>query len=396
MADTLVESSVDGNTETGQLLWGPYWSDPMTGMIIWSESTGSDLNYTRTTDGGSTWVDGVIDNIDLLNSACWYDKETPGDTGTLIHIAYIDGTLGDSVNYVNIDVSDATIGTIRVVDGTITASSAALNRITITKTRSDNIMVAFSTQTEIECYKSSDQFATAGTNIADPYESPTEEDWLFLFPANTADDNDAAGVFWDRSADVLSIKMYDDSANSWTETTIQTGMVDDLSFPQYDGAIRHSDGNLLVAAHSDADTTGDDLLTWDIAVDSIASPTITAKANVFTNQSESIQAAVMVNQQNDDVYIAHLKGGVFGSSLEVVYHKSEDGMDTWGAENEYGQDAPDDNRLVKGGRSIDDSGGRIQWVWYNDDLLNIYVNLVNDVEISPSSEGDAIFFSHNF
>ena len=34
-----------------------------------------------------------------------------------------------------------------------------------------------------------------------------------------------------------------------------------------------------------------------------------------------------------------------------------------------------------GGRTVGDSGGRIQWSFFDDDDADVYVNLVNDIEI---------------
>jgi hypothetical protein len=317
-----------------------------------------------------------------MQVAAWYDKETPGDAGTLVHIAWSDSD--DNVLYATVDVSDGTVGTIRTVDTGVTiGTTSSLERVAITKTVSGNIIVAFSTQVEIECYKSSDNFATAGTDIADVFETATEEDWVLLFPADV-DAGDACALFWDRSADEISLKMYDDSGNTWTETSISGSMVDDANHMNMDGSIRHSDNHLLMAAHSDDDTTTDDLKTWDLTVNSIAAPTVTAKTNVVTDQAESAQCSVFINQQNDDVYVAYLKGGTWTATVDVVFHKSANGMGTWAGESAYSESAADDFRLVHAGRTVGDAGGRYQPSFYDDDDLDIYINETNDVEIAAA------------
>ncbi len=179
--------------------------------------------------------------------------------------------------------------------------------------------------------------------------------------------------------------MYDDSGDSWTETSIAGSMVDDASHINMDGAVRHSDSHVLLAAHSNDDSTTDDLRTWDLTVDSIASPTVTAKANVVTDQAESGQAAVFINQQADDVYVAYLKGGQWNVTVDVVYHISTDDMDSWGAEQAYSEQAADDVRRVQAGRVVGDDGGRYQPAFYDDDDTDIFVNEVNDIEIAGGS-----------
>ena len=176
--------------------------------------------------------------------------------------------------------------------------------------------------------------------------------------------------------------MWDDSAGTWTETSISGSMTADSVHVNMDGSVRHSDNHILMAVHSNDDNAGDDLLTWDLTVDSIASPTVTAKTNVFTNQSESAQVSVHINQQNNDVRIAHLKGGTWQSTVDVVFHISTDGMGTWGSEQAYSEAAADDLRLCPAGRTVGDAGGRYQPAFYDDDGSDIFVNEVNDIEIA--------------
>ncbi len=383
MADTLAVDLVFTALDLGNSLWGPYWSDASTGVIVYMDN-GADLSFERTTDKGAAWTKTEIQAGNGEHIAVWYDKETPGDTGTLLHIAWldnVDAAGSEDARYVTVDVADGSVGTIRTVDGTLTVSGFSQeNRIAITKTVNGNIIVAFETQTEIACYKSADNFATAGTSIADVYETAAQEDWCLLFPADV-DAGDACALFMDRDGGAITLKMYDDSADSWTETAIVSISPDQL-YIGMDGAIRHSDKHLLAVFHNNNDTTTDDLKAYDLTVNSIASPTVTAKTDVFTNQAESAQAAIFINQQNDDVYVTYLKGGTWEATVDVVYHKSTDGMGTWDAESAYSESAADDFRLVSSGRSVGDSGGRFQPAFFDDDDVDIYVNEVNDVEIA--------------
>lgn len=384
MADLSVEGEVSSSTDE-RGLWGTYWSDKDTGLLVFSDNL-SDISFARTTDAGATWVTTEIEEGDARTLAVWYDKETPGDTGTLVHIAWLD-SVGGVAFYITVDVSNAAQGTKRtIVSGLTVSTTPSLIKTAITKTVSGNLIFALSTQSEIDCLRSIDS-GVNWTDRADPFETATEEDWLLLFPTNTADDSDAVGVFWDRSADEISMKMYDDSANTWTETSISGSMIDDAVHRNMDGGVLHSNGHIYFLAHSDDDSANDDLMAWDLTVDSIASPTVTAKTNIFTDQAESTQVAVVINQQNDDVYVGYLKGGTWLATMDVVYHKSTDGMTTWEAEQAYSENAADDLRILHGGRTVGDDGGRIQFSFYNDDLTEIFVNLTNDIEIVAASGG---------
>jgi len=381
MADTVVEAAVSGAAGSRAVVWGPYYISPTRAMEVYGDVAES-LVFRLTVNAGVTWAKTTIQSgINLKRMGVHFDQETPGDTGTLLHISYFDLTSNEA-RYVTVDISDGTIGTIRLIDSGITVGGGnSDNRMDITKTRNGNLIVAFSTQSEIECYRSVDAGVT-WVDRADVFETATEEDYAILFPANTGDDADAAAFFWDRDGDGISVKMYDDSANTWTETSILTGMADDATDISMDGSTRHSDGFLLGFAHSDEDAATDDLRTWTVNPNSIASPAVVIKTNIFDNQDESGMGCMLINQQNDFVYVAYIKGGIFKATTDVVFHISTDGMTTWGAEQAYSEGAPDDIRVVQAGRTIGNGGGFFQPIWDNDDLEDLLVNLVNDVFIN--------------
>ena len=380
MADTLVEGNVQASLDLATGLWGPYWSDKDTAVIVFV-SNATDISYARTTNGGANWATTQIKAGTAKQVACWFDKETPGDTGTLVHVVWAEAN-GVDFLYRTIDVSDNTLGTERTIDSTVTFhSNGWLTRLAITKTVNGNLLAALSTQTEIECYRSTDSGAN-WTDRADVFEIVAEEDRVLLFPAATADGADACALFWDGSENAISIKMYDDSANSWTETAVSAATGSTFRL-QMDGAIRHSDSHLLMAFHNALANPSDDLQTYDLTVDDIATPTVTAKTNVMTDENGSGFCAVFINQQNDDVYISWLSGGTLFASVDAVYKKSTDDMGAWGTEQAYSE-TTDDLRPIQAGRTVGDDGGRYQPVFLNDDTTTIYINLVNDIEIAAA------------
>lgn len=379
MADTLVQTDVY-TSQDGVGMWGPYWISETVGLIVHNDG-GNDIGFSRTTNAGVDWTRTEIEVGTHRQCAAWFDQETPGDTGTKVHIIYADGA-SNEFNYVDVDVSDASVGTIIVIDSGVTvAGSNNENRCSITKARNGNLIAAFSTLLEIECYRSVNAGAT-WVDRADVFETATERDWCLLFPANV-DDGDVAAFFWDQSANEIDVKMYDDSANTWTPTLILASMFADTSHMSMDGSVRHSDGLILGCAHSDKDTTTDDLRTWTVNPNSIASPTIdTSTANVMTNEAESAQCGMLINQQNDDVYICWLSGNpTWLATVDVVYKISTNDMAGWGSEQAYSEAAADDFRLCPAGRTVGNDGGFFQPAFYDDVAVDIYVNLVNDVAI---------------
>ena len=395
VADTSVEGAVSGLADFATGVWGPYWSDISTGVIIFLDD-GDDIAFARTTDKGANWATTEIDVGDTQQIAAWYDKETPGNSGTLVHITWMDsfdgGTNPGTVYYRTLDVADGSLGTQQTVDSTATINSNTFSqRCAITQAVNGDIVVAFShtgTTSGVQCYKSSDNFATAGTNTADVYETASEEDWLLLFPADV-DAGDVAGVFWDRSSDEITIKMFDSSADggngTWTEfaTPIATSQFDDSVHINMDGSVLLSDNTIYLTWHSNDDSAGDILQTAVLTVDSISAPSSAVASPVFSGQPESAQVGILIDQNNNDVYVSHLKGGGFWqSTMNLVYHKSTDSMGSWGAEQAYSEATADDLRTCSAGRIASTDGGRFQPAFFNSDLSEIFVNEVNDVELA--------------
>lgn len=360
-------------------------------MIVFLSSTDT-LMYAKTTDGGATWGStGTISSTgDLVYLSAWFDQETPGDSGTLIHMAYLDRD-NDQCLYRTIDISDASLGTERSSLGDVTAVeiNGSTNKVAITKARNGNLIVAFTTEADNDCVRSTNGGVT-WIDRANPFESANQPDWLLLYPANV-DAGDIAGIFWDASADAISVKMFDESGNTWNETAILSSMVEDAYDINMDGAVMHSDGKIYCVAHSNDDDAGDDLRAFIVNPNSIASPGIdTTPANIFTNQAESAGAAIQIDQFRDNIRVAHLKGNpTWTATVDVVYHESTDKMASWGSEQAYSEAAADDLRRVHAGRTVggNNEGGFFQPVFFNDDLSDLFVNTVNDVSITKPGAG---------
>jgi hypothetical protein len=387
-ADTTVSSVAFATTHNVAGLWGPYWIDTLTGLIVFVDS-GFDVNVARTTNGGATWTPTEVEDGVHRQMSVWFDQETPTDSGTLVHILWLDSadTAGSQdAKYVNVDISDGAVGTIRTVDGGITVSTTGdANKAAITKAVNGTLVAAFSTQNEIQAYKSTDLFVTPTHIVNDVFESGTQEDFLNLFPANV-DAGDVAGIFFDRSANEVSVKMFDDSEGTWSETSIVAAADGGQTYNMMDQAVRHSDRFILGCQWNDYDAATADLVTYTVNPNSIATPPVnTGTAAVVENLAESVQCAMLINQQTNDVYVAYLKGNtLWETDADVVYQASTDDMATWNGETAYSETL-DDARRVHAGRTVGDSGGFFQPAWFDVDDADVFVNLVNDVAITAAA-----------
>jgi hypothetical protein len=96
----------------------------------------------------------------------------------------------------------------------------------------------------------SDNGGTSFTQLstADPHESGLK-DFVWPFPGDLADENDFGWAYHDITANAISVKMYDATAATITETAIAGTYVDD--FQQYSsGALgMQSDGTAIWAVN---------------------------------------------------------------------------------------------------------------------------------------------------
>ena len=293
--------------------------------------------YQKSVDNGLTWsLPVAITSADTTAAAIgiWYDKWTSGGTGTRIHVAHV-GLVTNDVHYNYLDTADDSMGSDVVAQVGTSATGAA--QVSICKTRGGNLLLAANIDTgaEIFCVRSVDNGAN-WTSRNTPLEAAN--DIFILLPANLADNQDAWCIFQDISADEVSLKTYDDSANSWAETSISGSIVEAgpaTANPQLAAVIRHSDGHALVAAWNGRDVGTADLKTWDIT----DSGTITAKTDVVSNTDDCNLIHLYIDQSTNDVYAVYVGKSdgseVIGTSAGFYYKRSTDGMATWGSEQTH-------------------------------------------------------------
>lgn len=298
-------------------------TDPSVVYFVYIDRSDFDLKYRKSTDGGASWSAATtIRTGSVASVSVWADWWTPGDTGTTIHTLCVDDGV-DDVFYRPLDTASDTLGTESTVYAGTTLSNTS---VSITKTRGGNLLAAWETN-ERAAYKSTDG-GVNWSSIASPMEADNN-DQIDLYPANLADNQDAWAIYFDNSDHEFSLKTYDDSANSWSEASIVTGITYDFFLRPHMGAVRHSDGHLLFVTSIQSDVATNDLLTFDIGDAS----SITAKTNVITDADDWGAARVFIDQRNNDVYVSHAGKSdgseTWASSVKIYSHKSSDGMASW-------------------------------------------------------------------
>jgi hypothetical protein len=342
MADVTIEASSSASIARS---WrSVVYVSPLVGYWFHIDGDG-DFSYCKTTNGGSSWGASVQigpDDTDIAYDV-WFDKWTPGDTGTLIHMAWF-GSSADDVFYRTLETAGGadTLGTQRTVFNGATAVAGRGAFVSLTKTRSGYLYVAYDIDAGAEkgFQRSTDAGVNWSADLASTFVEATLDEVL-LFPAsNTGDDNDCWAIYLDASADALTLKMWDSSAGSATESaTIQTHVDNATDFVGqhgYNASVRHSDGHLILAALSERDTATADHQVYDIN----GTGSITALTSITTNIDDHYYPVVFIDQATDHIYVAYhgkrdgsenLYDGSAGTGTKIYYTKSTDGGTSWTA-----------------------------------------------------------------
>lgn len=295
------------------------------------------LYWTKSSDNGFTWTNPIaIRTLGTSNSgfAIWYDKWTPGDSGTKIHVWAFDAS-ADDVIYRTVDTNDDSLGTLAVVFAGASTATAPSTCISGTKAIGGNLYVAFDIDggTEVGFYHSTDAGATWA--VRTDVNEAANSDYYLLAPGFAADTQDIICIFWDRSADEISRKLFDASGNAWSETSIAGSMVDvatSTSGTHFSIAVDDANNKILLAAWSASDTANADLRFW-----TIDETTITEQTNVVLNSTDD-QGMCAVGLATDTSTIYVFYGGksdgseTFATAINIYYKTSTDGGATWGSE----------------------------------------------------------------
>lgn len=370
MADIQVDSLVHTDTHGVLQPRSLVWISPTTGYIFFLDGA-SDFKYRKTTDSGVTWTDEVnIDSSTVQKFAIWFDKWTPDDTGTLIHMVVVESST-DDVDYFRLDTADdALTGPITIQAEGSMDTSFQWNETccSIVKSRGGNLYVGWWADNDGE--SGFERSTNGGDNwsarATSGFIDGNATDRIMFLPGNEADNNDIWSLYQDVSANAITLKVHDDSANTWAESSTIMSATETAFHFQFDCMVRHSDGHGILVAWNDNNTSTADIEVFDIT----NSGAFTAKTNVVSNVTAYPNCCLLINQQNDDLYVAYTNGQTTGA---IVYQLSTDDGGTWGGETAFSVTS-DDHRNVFGGTSIQDAGGRWQPVWYNDDLTDLITN----------------------
>lgn len=295
----------------------------------------NDVVFVKSTDGGWTWsAPTVVFAGTVTNLSIWYDRWS-GINGGLIHCAYTESGGHDTL-YRSIDTESAdALGTqTTIFAGTSVASGGQL---TITRARGGNLYcrTCIDAGAEGGFFRSTDVGANWGSRTIN--EALATTDQMILMPGFAADDQDIIGIFWDASANEISRQLYDNSANSWAETSIATSMTDTVAagghFPHFDAFVDLENSRVVTSAWSAVDAANADLRCWTVTESAITETT----ANIVLNSVDDQMLCNICKNLASGEWIAFYCGKsdgseTVGASVNVYSKRSGDGGATWSSE----------------------------------------------------------------
>jgi len=377
MADVTLRTN--GTSEFGAGFRPMFWTSDLIGYAIFKNGS-EDLVYKKTTDGGASWGSDVTIRLDsaLRKFDCWADWDTTDDFGSEIHIAWIGSS---AVGYRSLDTASDTLSTevtIQSVSGTDSTSNYTSSIISICKARGGDLGCAFYNEdagTDTSGFEvSSNGGATWVPKDAGVWEGEAER--LILHPSNASNTNDFLGLSWDHSASEVDRKLFDSTGNSWSTTLITGGAI--ISFTGrthgWGACFRKSDNHSILIFQNAGDTAGTDLECWDVASDSI-----TAKTDVWSNENDHIGVTIAIDQNTDNLYAVF--GGdtaeTVGSAINIYRSLSDDGGGSWVTKVQINEGSADN----------------FQEVWVDTSVGGVKAGLIAVAWINVTPAPDEVLFS---
>lgn len=292
--------------------------------------------FTKSTDNGLTWsLPKLISSgsNDHQYLAVWYDRWS-GISGDLIHVAYTDVTTDDT-RYRSIDTANSdTLSTETTIFAG--ASSVSGGDLSIVRATGGNLYVHTVIDAGVEggFYRSTDVGATWGARTVN--EAIATTDQIILLPGWNTDTQDVMAVFWDASANEVSRQMHDDSANTWSETSISLSMFENTgTAPQFAAAADVTNTRNVLIAWSNVDLLNSDLRCWTLTPSAI-----TAKTDLVTDSTDDQGMCMLSIRAGGSEWWAFYCGKADGSetyptAINIYYKRSYDGGTTWSSETQF-------------------------------------------------------------
>ncbi len=343
------QQTVDGTVSTATtehtiLGAATVWTSDQVGYKFYVDGAGTCV-YSKTVNAGTNWGAAVtVDSqTDCFGVVVWYDKWTPGDNGSYIHILTADPG-NDDLWYNRLDTTNDErllaanpVSTVLTAPGQTGTIGAGTNAGSITKGTDGTIYMAMNDNTDryvVECSSNcgvSSSWTETGVTPMD-----ADADYSLLMPLPLGD---ILLINRDISLDDIRSKVWDDSAGTWsaTWTTINANAPENATYDTGMAATVDVNTGDIYLAYIDWATGGtiggnDD----DVRTATYSGGVWTNNTDVITNTTRGLTTvAIGADSNTGDIYVGYVgrTTAATANTANVYWKRSTDGMTTWGAEN---------------------------------------------------------------
>ena len=386
MVDVLVDGSISTIAENEIARRGPVWTNDLIGYLFYVSNIGDNgIRYRKTINGGLTWGAEVTVSVstDGREPAVWYDRWTQGDSGTLIGIAYYTDGDGD-IHFRTLDTATDILDVQRTIFNGVPGDLPT--NLGLVKAVGGNYYVPMTSNSagmQDRFFRSTD----GGVNWVEriTVQDTGLSDSFIVTPGNEADSQDIYLFQCDFAAQEITLKVYDDSTNTFSETLI-VAAYRWFTIKSAGASQRHSDGHSILVMYGPIPVAAtNDIRVFDVN----GAASIVEKTQVITDVA-GLTAEICIDQNTDDLYVPYFRGPNT-TTQQLFFKVSRDGGTTWEAEQAYSVFSGE-ARLLMSGTSI--SGpGRFEPSLIDDAAApgrDLYVNVDNSIVLGLPAPGPPV------
>lgn len=337
-AQVTVDATVSTATTEHTILGSAsVWISDQIGYKFYVDSTGVCV-YSKSTNGGTTWGTAItVDSkTDCFGISVWYDRWTPNDPGTYIHILTADAT-NDDLWYNRIDTTNderllaaAPISTVSNTGqgGTIAAGA---NNGSITKGTDGTLYMVMNDNTDsyvVECSTDCDLTTSWTETGVNPMDLQPDFSLLMPLPGGSI-----LLINRDVSADDMRSKVWNNTTWSATWTTINANALENATYdPGFSATVNTNNGDVYLAYIDWATTGALGGTNDDVWTATYSGGTWTNRADVITNTTRGLTGVSLGFDANTSaVYAAYTGQTTAGTAATGnVYRKiSTNAMVSW-------------------------------------------------------------------
>lgn len=358
--DVLIDGTIFDASEQGNNSPGVVFTNADVGYVFYVDANG-DFVYRKTIDGGLQFGSPVVVFTDAIEAvhgyAVWYDRWTPGRTGTEIHITWM--VTDKSIRYRSLDTNGDALGTeSNVATGLGVVSSTSLFP-SITISTIGNIFVSGGTagvSANRDIWKSEDGGSTFSATTPAFISGASDEIQLI---ATSESDGDICAVQLNSNIKDLESIIYDETTNAWqTPVVIDGDFVNNIGKHRFGwgGALDELSGDIYVVGSNDPNSASNDIRAYRFS-----SGVWSTLTDVFTNVGAENSISHPFVDRCGNVFAIYTRGAA-GAELGF-FKKSTDKGVTWSDEVLFGV-SPDDVTIT---RPVP-QGDNAYSIGYNNDL----------------------------